>query len=69
MGHAARGEAWIPLEDWYEFITRYIPKTDGEISYAEPVMQDDCVMVRFAINTDCHPSQEADPPEWLKKRP
>ena len=67
MGHWARGEAWIPLEDWTEFVLKYIPKTDGELSFGFPREDADCIVVPFALNTECHPKDEAEPPDWLKK--
>lgn len=68
MGHWARGEAWIPFDEWYDFIKKYIPQTDGELSFGEPRPDADCIVVPFALNTECNPAEEADPPEWLKRK-
>jgi hypothetical protein len=66
MGHYARGEIWIPVEDWYEFALKYMPKSDGEWSLGHPIFRDGEMCVPFAINTECHPSKESEPPEWTK---
>lgn len=68
MGYAARGEVWIPMLDWLAFVRKYMPgHEDAEWAIGPPQMIGDSVVVNWAINTECHPSEEASPPEWLKK--
>jgi hypothetical protein len=66
MGHAARGDIWIPIQDWYDFVTKYAPHTTGEMSFGPPSEMDGELSVPFAINTECHPMDEASPPECIK---
>jgi hypothetical protein len=68
MAHAVQGEVWIPLEDWYEFIGKYAPKTDGEILWGEPTQTSSDIVIPFACNTECHPAEQATPPPWAKKK-
>lgn len=65
MGCWARGEVWIPLRDWYEFVQKYAPSSsDGIYSFGPPAIQDDEMVVPFAMNTEVPPGDEVDPPEW-----
>jgi hypothetical protein len=69
MGYAARGDAWIPIEDWVEFVRKYMPTVhEAELSLGPPIVRDGEVSVPWAVNTECHPMDEANPPEWLKKK-
>jgi len=69
MGHAARGEIYIPAEEWAEFVLKFAPRSEGEYDFGPPEQDPDTgdVLVPFAMNTECHPQQEIDPPAWHKK--
>lgn len=68
MGHWAQGEIWIPIEDWSEFVGKYAPGTDGEVSYGPPREEEGAICVPFAVNTECHPKDQDEPPTWLKPK-
>jgi hypothetical protein len=66
MGYYARGEVWIPGEEFWEFVFKHLPHGGAEVSFGTPVMRDGELVIPYALNTECHPKDEADPPAWLK---
>lgn len=67
MGHWARGEVWIPLHEWYAFVRGHMPISESGLdAIGPPRIDGDDLVVPYAINTECPPREEADPPEWTK---
>jgi len=69
MGHLCTGEIFIPMEDFYEFVSRYAPASPGNMEFGLPTIDGNHdLIVQFAINTECLPSDQVDPPEFLVHR-
>lgn len=68
MGFVCRGEVWIPLDEWARFVLSFVSTGAAEVSLGPPSINGDDVVVPYAANTECHPSQEAVPPEWERKK-
>lgn len=66
MGYHCRGEIEIPLEDWVEFVEQYVPGDEAMTSFGSPTIHEaeEYISVPFALNTQCHPQDEACPPSW-----
>lgn len=74
MNHSFyEGELEIDTDDWFDFLFQRtpLPKSmgDGGVVYGPPSPGDEGrVIVPFAVNTICHPSEQADPPSFMKKK-
>jgi len=64
MGLACRGEVWIPREEWARFVLSFVSTGPAEVSLGPPSVNGNDIVVPYAANTECHPSQESVPPEW-----
>ena len=69
MGYIGEGTVTIPMEEFWEFVEQYLPGGSGEIAYGVPRVntEDDRLEVDFAVNTDCHPSDQHEKPEPLQQ--
>ena len=63
MAASYEGLIEIPLEEFWEFVTKYHDKTIGEIAYGIPRVNrsNATIEISFAVGTECHPSG------WAKK--
>lgn len=67
MAHVCEGIAYIPLEEFSGFVEGYIPKSDGELALGAPKVQDGDLVIPFAVNTECHPSEQSPKPDFLEE--
>lgn len=63
MGYTAEGKIEIDMDEFWAFLHKYVPYSDGEYSFGVPrVNQSNCVMeIDFAV------SSEGSPDDWVKK--
>ena len=65
MGFTARGKIWIPEEEWTRFVLQFVSTGPAEVSLGPPKIEQGMdLVVPYAANTECHPSEETVPPEW-----
>lgn len=68
MSASYEGTIDIPLEDFWEFVSKYHDKTSGEVAYGVPKFHPGYMEISFAVGSDGHPSDWATKPaavtEW-----
>lgn len=73
MGFAAGGELYIPVEEFAAFLAKYTPDTKlgAETAYGwDKITVDiDTLVIPFAVNTNCHPCEQATKPSFLDPAP
>lgn len=59
------GVVEIPLDEFWEFVSKFHDKTSGEVAYGVPKVAKGAgtLNVSFAVGYECHPS------EWAEKPP
>ena len=68
MGFKFRGDLMIPQAAFQEFALKFSPINNGNFAVGPPrLLPNGDIMVPFAMNSEVHPKEEDDPPEWLKK--
>jgi hypothetical protein len=67
MGFCCEGEIWIPQEEWCEFVMQFLPKSHAETQIGPVRFESGEMVVQYAQNTECHPTQQTVPPSWMKK--
>ena len=68
MGYDAVGRIYIPAEEWYAFLTKFLPKLDGETAFGRPVVGPDGeIVVEYATSTEAHPADWQVKPSFLQK--
>lgn len=69
MGFAAEGEVWISQDAWFKFVTSFLPDDAGTacVALGDPELRDGELVVPFAMNTECHPSEQAVLPKFLQQ--
>ena len=66
MGFACEGEVYIPFEDWYQFVQKYLPSQDAEAAIGPPQYNEgEGLSVPFALNTECHPAEQSVKPAFM----
>lgn len=68
MGFAAEGEVWILQDAWFKFVTSFLPDDAGTacVALGDPELRDGELVVPFAMNTECHPSEQVVLPKFLQ---
>ena len=62
MAYDAKGKIYIPLEDLWEFVAKYVPTDLGpEIRYGVPRITDCDMEIDYVASTLC------DPAEWAQR--
>jgi hypothetical protein len=67
MGWDATGKVYIPLEDFWQFVQKYLPPGHEEVRFGVPKFTEADVEFDYASSTECSPDQWATPPEFLKE--
>jgi len=65
MGFSCKGEIQIPVDEWARFVLQYASTGPAFVSLGPPVLVGDELVVPYSANTECHPSQQVEPPECL----
>lgn len=68
MAYDAVGKIYIPLEEFYEFVSRYHPKFHGDIRYGKVLQTNSDIEIDYATSTEADPSQWVKPPDFLKNQ-
>jgi hypothetical protein len=64
MGYRIEGEINIPLEEFWEFVSKYAPQGIGNVMYGVPYIDPDNIhdlTINFVESTYCDPSNEMEP--------
>ena len=64
MGYDAEGTIYIPAEEFWAFVSKYLPnELGGETLFGPPMITKDGVdlVVDYSLSTECHPS------DWSKE--
>lgn len=64
MGYDAEGQIFIPAEEFWTFVSKYLPNDlGGEILFGPPVITMDGydLVIQYALSTICNPV------DWTKK--
>jgi len=69
MGYDGEGNIYIPLEEFWKFVSDYYPleKSGAEIVYGKPRIENNDLVISFAVSTDCDPRTWAEKPKALKE--
>ena len=69
MAYQAEGQIIIPMEDFWEFVGKYVPSDREAASYGVPTVTPDGIdmVIDFAVSTTCNPADWAERPECLKQ--
>lgn len=71
-GFRLAGELFLDKKDFVELLIAKFPVLqDGEFTLGQLIDNGNHIMIPFAVNTECHPTQETtndDTPEWLAKQ-
>lgn len=68
MAYDAVGKIYIPAEDWYEFLNKYVPDSTGEVRYGKPAQpsKGGDIIVDYACSSEVPPESWNVVPEFLK---
>jgi hypothetical protein len=69
MGYDVEGNIYIPLEEFWTFVSQYNPSEKGgaESIYGKPRIENNDLVISYAASTDCHPKDWAEKPKALKE--
>ena len=68
MAYDGEGTVYIPLEEFWEFVQRYVPVTKGaETAFGVPRVECGDLVIDYACSTDCHPTEWATPPKAVQQ--
>ena len=70
MAFDGTGEVRIPGEEFWEYVTKFMPDLKGaEIAFGKPAWdaENADLVVEYAYSTECHPREWAKPPDFLKE--
>lgn len=69
MAHAGEGTAYIPMEDWLEFLQKYMPGLGhAEFVVGPPRLEDGRIVTDFAwSDDDSHPADWATTPKAVRQ--
>ena len=57
------GEITLDAATWYEFLNQFVPNKAHEYMFGPPVLKDDLLIVKFAADSETHPSSWAKVPD------
>jgi hypothetical protein len=61
MASDGTGTIYIPLAEFWEFVSKFSPRFDGESVYGVPRVVGDDLVIDYAFSSECHPSS------WMRK--
>jgi hypothetical protein len=65
MAYDAEGSVYIPLEEFWIFAMKYLPKTHAEFAFGKPRIVDDDIVFDYAASTVCNPKDWAEKPKAI----
>lgn len=69
----AEGSIYIPLEEFWQFVSQYNQMKGCEMLYGVPRVVGNDLVISYAASSECHPSTWAKKPvaalEWDKMKP
>lgn len=52
MAVAGTGTVWIPIEEFWEFVTKYMPEDETETRFGVPRVQMNQIEIDYAFSSD-----------------
>ena len=68
MAYDGTGKIYIPLEEFWAFVQKYVPATEGaEVAFGVPQVNSRDIMIDYAYSTEGNPNDWAELPEAVKQ--
>ena len=72
MGYDARGKVYIPLDELFKLVAKYLPCTHDylqlNLDHMKVLVGNDELEIEYAASSECDPADWATPPEWITKK-
>lgn len=68
MAYDATGKIYIPMEEFWAFVTQFHPKFEGNIHYGKVVQTECDLEIEYATGSEVDPADWAVPPDFMKAK-